>query len=405
MEPDQSTMLDEHTSGLGATAHSRQGQAYLWPLLGALLGTVAIILVLYETRQLPLFIESGLEVVPLLVLAGFASFAKRRRWAYWAALSLLGVFMVGLTVTGIALAALASLPDILTKGLGTQGAGGSLGSTTTGNPGDLVTAAWAMPAVALGSLLWLWRPLRVFAARLFAIDPDDFRHTVALVVLSDIVLSALGLLMVLHGKPPLLTLVAMAEKRGTQLTPNASQDLLGPVYQLLWTLPLALIAAGIYSRRTPFQTLRRLSLVAPTWRQVGIGIGLGVLLILAAAGVDQSIAWVWKAMHWPQTDSASFEKLLGAALSPVGAVVIGITAGLGEEVSVRGLLQPRFGIVGANVVFASAHAYQYGPDALLSVFLIGIVLGLIRARWSTTVSALTHGSYDCVEVLATYLKY
>src|SRR5205823_282716 len=82
------------------------------------------------------------------------------------------------------------------------------------------------------------------------------------------------------------------------------------------------------------------------------------------------------------------------AMSPAGAASAAVTAGLGEELMARGLLQPRLGWLLPNLAFAATHAFQYGPDGLVSVFVIGAALALVRARRNTTGSALVHGSYD-----------
>ncbi|WP_054848560.1 CPBP family glutamic-type intramembrane protease [Methanoculleus chikugoensis] len=72
--------------------------------------------------------------------------------------------------------------------------------------------------------------------------------------------------------------------------------------------------------------------------------------------------------------------------------------GFGEEVSIRGLLQPpRFGILLPALLFASLHAFQYSWDGLISVFLAGgIVFAYIRQYTNTTTSAITHTVYDLV---------
>jgi membrane protease YdiL (CAAX protease family) len=84
-------------------------------------------------------------------------------------------------------------------------------------------------------------------------------------------------------------------------------------------------------------------------------------------------------------------------------VLIGVTAGVGEEMAVRGLLQPRIGLFASNLVFTSLHAFQYGPDALLSVFVIGLILGIVRARSNTTTSAIVHGVYDFALVISSVI--
>ena len=54
--------------------------------------------------------------------------------------------------------------------------------------------------------------------------------------------------------------------------------------------------------------------------------------------------------------------------------------------------------------FTALHAYQYNWDALLSVFFIGLVFGLIRQRTNTSVSAVVHGGYDFLAIMATLVE-
>jgi membrane protease YdiL (CAAX protease family) len=119
--------------------------------------------------------------------------------------------------------------------------------------------------------------------------------------------------------------------------------------------------------------------------------------------LDAGIGWLWDTMGWQRTNAEAFEQLLGAAISPIGAVLIGVTAGLGEEMVVRGALQPRLGLLLSNLFFTSLHAFQYGFDALLSVFVVGLVLGVVRARSNTTTSSIVHGLYDFILVMISAL--
>ena len=171
------------------------------------------------------------------------------------------------------------------------------------------------------------------------------------------------------------------------------------LYGLAWMLPLALIAAGYPLRRSFRATLERLGFVRPTRNQVLFGLGAAVGLVLLMNGVDRAITWLWTQAGWPTTDVEAFERLLGAGISPVGAVVIGATAGVGEEVVTRGLLQPRFGLLLPNLGFTAAHAFQYAPDALLGVFIVGMILAYVRARTNTTTAAVVHGTYDFILVM------
>jgi membrane protease YdiL (CAAX protease family) len=128
-----------------------------------------------------------------------------------------------------------------------------------------------------------------------------------------------------------------------------------------------------------------------------------VLAAFATFVLDPGIASLWRMLGWPTTDLQAFERLMNNFKSPLGAVFIGVTAGVSEELLYRGLLQPRIGLVAANLIFTATHAFQYGFDGLLSVFIIGLVLGIVRSRTNTTTSALVHGTYDFVLVLASAL--
>jgi membrane protease YdiL (CAAX protease family) len=48
----------------------------------------------------------------------------------------------------------------------------------------------------------------------------------------------------------------------------------------------------------------------------------------------------------------------------------------------------------SNLFFVSLHALQYSWDALLVVFVVGVVCGIVRNRSNTTTAAIVHGSYN-----------
>jgi len=253
---------------------------------------------------------------------------------------------------------------------------------------------------ALAAATMLFRPVRVAMSRLMPIDPDDFVHKIALSILTLIVLSNFIPLLVLGGNPPLLKLADLSSVGVGG--PSLSIQPLDPVYQLMWTVPCVFVMAGWpIARRMP-ALLERLGLVRPTVRKILFGLGFGVALALAAIFViDPAITWIWQTLGWQTTNTAAFDKLLGNLTTPIGAVIIGVSAGLGEELQVRGLLQPRLGLLASNLVFVSLHAYQYGLDALLSVFIVGTILGIVRARSNTSTSAIVHGTYDFFLVMVT----
>ena len=279
---------------------------------------------------------------------------------------------------------------------------------TVFKPGMLPALGWAallLGLVAIISALMLLRPVRVFLALIMPIDPDNFVHKIALPMLTLIMLGSFVPLLVLGGRPPLLEVVnsGVLESAGGDAVEVQPQDL---IYQFVWTIPAALIAAGWPVARRFRAVMVRLGMVRPTIAQATFGVVAGVVLAaLAAYVIDPAITWFWQSMGWQTTDVEAFGKLMSNVVTPLGAVLIGVTAGIGEEMAVRGLLQPRIGLIASNLVFTSLHAMQYGVDALLSVFIIGLVLGIIRARSNTTTSAIVHGVYDFVLVLASALAF
>ena len=173
------------------------------------------------------------------------------------------------------------------------------------------------------------------------------------------------------------------------------------VNRLVWAVPGAIFAVGYAVRRDLGEALRRLGFVRPTLAQLALGVGVGALLVGVIFGLDPAINWLWTQLGWPVTDSEAFNELLEPVLNAgiLGAVVLGVVAGVSEELAVRGVLQPRLGIVLSNLLFTAVHALQYNWDALLVVFLLGLVFGVLRKRTNTTTSAIAHGVYDLILVL------
>ena len=94
----------------------------------------------------------------------------------------------------------------------------------------------------------------------------------------------------------------------------------------------------------------------------------------------------------------SMGKLIAGNLSPIVGVLLGLSAGVGEELLVRGALQPRTGLLWASVLFAAGHV-QYTWFGMLTIAMLGIALGLVRNRANTTTAILVHVIYDIVAAL------
>jgi membrane protease YdiL (CAAX protease family) len=336
--------------------------------------------------ELGRFALAGLGALPLAMLAVLAYVGARRGWARALTLVWLGLIVLGLLVIVVTL----SMTMLgLVPGSGpAQAAPGAVGQVL-----EQVVGVFGIGLLGAAMLL---RPVRRLVARFLPIDPGSFVHAVALAAVVSIALIGVLPLLVL-GQPPVVGIEETGRDRAGQLRDQ--------VYGLLWVLPCALAAVGYGISRDLRGALARLGLVRPTRRFVLIGLGASLGLLAFSTAVDAGIGALWGATGWPRTDTEAFAKLIAFAFTPLGALVLGVTAGLGEEVAVRGVLQPRLGILTSNLFFVALHGLQYNWDALLSVFLGGLLLGLLRRRTNTTTAAIAHGSYDFLAVVSSLLGF
>jgi len=123
--------------------------------------------------------------------------------------------------------------------------------------------------------------------------------------------------------------------------------------------------------------------------------------LAAVIGVNFGMEWLERErFHDLWLADQAMGKLIVGNLSLVGALALGVSAGVGEELLVRGALQPRSGLVWAAVLFASAHV-QYTWFGMLTILMLGIVLGLVKQRANTTAAIVVHVAYDIFAVLGT----
>lgn len=353
--------------------------AILFALFGDLSGSVGS------------FVLAGLEVFLFVFLAMTAYLAEDFPRLKVPAVLLL-FLLIGGTVLLVAGAGVVALlpPDAV-----------SLTDPSAPLPDDIVTPETALrmaglfagvSGAALVSCIGFFRGVRVRLARFLPFDPDSFVHCIALVAILSLTLIPLVPLVFLDG--PVFLAPVFLEMETEAIT--FMDTIAAEIYSLLWTIGAAFLVAGLFIRRDVRGTCRRLGLTRPSARDLGVAVGLGLVLVGVFAGVDFVITRAWEFLGWQTTDMDAVELLFTPLLTPAGIVVASIAAGFGEELSIRGVLQPRFGILLPSLLFAALHAFQYNWDGVISVFLAGIVFALIRRHYSTTVSAVTHTVYDLV---------
>jgi hypothetical protein len=167
------------------------------------------------------------------------------------------------------------------------------------------------------------------------------------------------------------------------------------VSQLLGELAVALAGVGWLVRRRWPETLERLGLVAVRPAHVGV-IAAGLAGAIAINGGMEWLQHVAFPELWRQDQEVT--RLIAGQMPVWTTLLLGLSAGFGEELSLRGALQPRLGIVLTSVFFACGHV-QYSWWGMLTIALLGVLLGLVRRRANTTTAIVVHGLYDIFAVL------
>lgn len=160
---------------------------------------------------------------------------------------------------------------------------------------------------------------------------------------------------------------------------------------------LALAGVGWLVRRDGREAMRRLG-VQPIrgWQWTWVVLGTGGLFALASAG-----DW-FQSRFFPDLFASDrrFDEWLAGSMKTPEILLLSLSAGIGEEITIRGALQPRVGIVAAALLFAAMHI-QYSWLGIAFIFVFGTTLGLIRSRTNTTASILVHVLYDMAALLTT----
>jgi hypothetical protein len=167
--------------------------------------------------------------------------------------------------------------------------------------------------------------------------------------------------------------------------------------ELLGYLVLTLAGVGFLVRRDLPQSAERLGLRRLRARDLGFIVAGAAALLALNTGTEwlqrTSFPALWAHDH-------EVNDALVKGLSAGQAVLLGVTAGVGEELTMRGALQPRLGLILTSVLFAGLHV-QYSWFGMLVVMLIGVLLGVLRKRTSTTVCIAVHALYDVAAIFST----
>jgi uncharacterized protein len=241
--------------------------------------------------------------------------------------------------------------------------------------------------VGLGLTLPLIHAVRTGLSEMLPLDPDSAIDMTGLAI----VLAALGWftansLAPMAANPPDISEI-----------PSVSVTEL--VVQAAVFLAIAYIAVGFPYWRDLLQATERLGIVVPDARTIGMGLAgtVGAFLVAGLAG------YLAQQLNPDLGESLNeiVDTMTAQVQNPIGAVILGASAGIGEEAVFRGALQPRFGMVLPSLLFTMLHGPQYGFNvALLGLFGVSMILALLRKNVNTTAAMIAHALYNAVQVLA-----
>ncbi|HQV71270.1 MAG TPA: CPBP family intramembrane metalloprotease [Thermoflexales bacterium] len=264
--------------------------------------------------------------------------------------------------------------------------------------GILENVNWGLSGflIAAGALLGLMALLpaiRRAAAKVFNINPDSITHATALSLTFTALGANLGQSVMNQGMFTKDVIDQIGQQGGFSV---GYMDVF--IFPLLILSLSALFGVGWLTRRSWGDVVERLALTPPSIKQLGVGVGLAVALFAVSFGADQ--LWgVIDASGREQVGGLS-QALMGSFTGLAGALAIGGTAAIGEELFFRGAYQPRFGVLFTALFFALFHT-QYGFSmATLIVFILGLVIGSVRQRgYPIIVCILIHFLYNFISVI------
>lgn len=166
---------------------------------------------------------------------------------------------------------------------------------------------------------------------------------------------------------------------------------------ILWVVA-SLLGVGLALRRDPAATLARLGLPALRLKTVGIGVLVGCILI----GVQFAVIILWIGLVAPEDylQQTAAAREISGAINTVGlALILSLSAAVGEEIFFRGALQPVFGIVLTSAFFAVIHTQYALTPATLLILVVSLGLGYVRLRHDTWAAIIAHFVYNFIPLI------
>lgn len=169
------------------------------------------------------------------------------------------------------------------------------------------------------------------------------------------------------------------------------------VINFLAFVGLAYIAVGYRNYRTAREATARLGLRKPTL--VEIAVGLAAVFPAFFFSLTGSLLTSFFQPEVVDRLTETIDNMTTGVQNPLGALLLGLCTGIGEEVLFRGAIQPRFGILLTTLLWTALHMQYQLTWVIAGLVLMGIMLGLIRKNYGTVAAIITHAVYNVLVVI------
>ncbi len=169
------------------------------------------------------------------------------------------------------------------------------------------------------------------------------------------------------------------------------------VFQGALEVVVAFLGVGLAIRRGWAAAAQRLGLRLPTQQDLTWGVGIGLACFLVAQVVLLILVTLFSA-EWLLEQSAASDQLAASFSTIPLAVLLAVSAGVGEEIWVRGSLQPVFGLLVSSLFFTALHIQLTFTPGTLVILGVSLAFGWLRHRYSTTAAIIAHFIYNFVQL-------
>jgi membrane protease YdiL (CAAX protease family) len=242
---------------------------------------------------------------------------------------------------------------------------------------------WFAIGIGAGFCLPLLRPVRKGLAAVTPIDSE-----------SPIDYSGLAILLAVSS---FLFFTLILGQEEVEIDPMSTGDMVTSLLINLATfLAFAYVAVGYRNYRNGEEATARLGIEKPTTEHIRVG-----LLAVFPAFMFSIFASLLTQAFQPEVVDRlgeNIDNMTAGVQNPLGAIILGLSAGIGEEVLFRGALQPRFGIALTTMLWVLLHTQYELTWIMLGLALMGILLGWIRNRYGTVAAIITHATYNILVV-------